>query len=91
MSVRFHEPRCKQKRLRIDTKKWEIHLILYVPIKRFQPGEFAEMDDDEMWVEIIKLARQELLLTGYKILSILSHPILECGRRVKNTPPLYDL
>jgi hypothetical protein len=56
------EPRRKHKKKRVETKKRERHLIVYVPIKRWQTGDRAEMEEDEMWFELLEEAKKEMLL-----------------------------
>ncbi len=50
----FDEPHCKKKKTRVATKKLEWHLIVYVPIKRWQTDERAEMEQDKIWIELIE-------------------------------------
>jgi hypothetical protein len=54
------EPHSKKKKTRVETKK----LIVYVPVKRWLIGKRAEMDEDEMWFELVKEAKKEMLLSG---------------------------
>jgi hypothetical protein len=78
------EPRRKQKKKRVKTKKLERHLIVYVPIMRWPTGDRAEMEEDEMWFELIEEAKKEMLLSGFKK-AIPSPLILDYGRRGKYT------
>ncbi len=43
------EPPRQQKKKLVETKKRELHLIVYVPIERWLTGDGAEMEEDEMW------------------------------------------
>ncbi len=61
------EPFRKIKKTRVEIKKRERHLIVYVPIKRWQTGERAEMEEDEMMFDVAEEARKEMLLSGFKI------------------------
>jgi hypothetical protein len=61
-----NEPRRKQKKKRVETKKRERHLIVYVAIKRWQTGERAEMEEDEMIFDVAEEARKEMQLSGFK-------------------------
>ncbi len=73
----------KHKKKRVETKKREQHLIVYVPIKR-PTGDRAEMKEDEnyeMWFKVVEEARKEMLLSGFKKLSIPSPLILDYRRR----------
>jgi hypothetical protein len=60
------EPRRKQKKKRVETKKQERHLIVYVPIKRWPTGDRAEMEEDEIMFDVADEARKEMLLSGFK-------------------------
>jgi hypothetical protein len=50
----------------VDQQKLEWHLIVYVPIKRWPTGERAEMDKDELWLELIEDVKKEMLLSGFQ-------------------------
>jgi hypothetical protein len=60
------EPFRKKKKTRVETKKQERHLIVYVPIKRWPTGDNAEMEQEEMMFDIAEEARKEMLLSGLK-------------------------
>jgi hypothetical protein len=46
--------------------KRELHLIVYVPIKRWPTCERAEMDEDEVSLELTEDAEKEMLFSGLK-------------------------
>ena len=48
---------------RVETKKLELQLIVYVPIKRRPTGDRAEMEEDEMMFDVAEEARKEMLLS----------------------------
>ncbi len=56
----------KHKKKRVETKKRGRHLIVYMPIKRWQTGERAEMEEDEMMFDVAEEVRKEMLLSGFK-------------------------
>jgi hypothetical protein len=58
----------KIKKKQVETKKWERHLIVtvYVPIKRWQTGDRADMEEEEMMFDVAAEARKEMLLSGFK-------------------------
>jgi hypothetical protein len=60
------EPFREKKKMRVEKKKLERHLIVYVPIKRWQTGERADMDEKEMMFDFAEEARKEILLSGFK-------------------------
>ncbi len=62
-----NEPFRKKKKMRVETKKWERHLIVYVPIKRWLTGDRAEMEEEETMFDVAEEARKEMLLSGLKI------------------------
>jgi hypothetical protein len=81
-----YEPRRKQKKRRVETKKRDRHLIVYVPIKRWPTGDRAEIKEDEMTFDIAEEAHKEMLLSGFnKAIHIPSPPILDYGRRGRYT------
>jgi hypothetical protein len=53
------EPFRKKKKTRTETKKRERHLIVYVPIKRWQTGERADMEEDERMFDVAEEARKK--------------------------------
>jgi hypothetical protein len=56
----------KKKKKRVETKKRERHLIVYVPIKLWQTGDRADMEEEKMMFDIAEEARKEMLLSGFK-------------------------
>ncbi len=60
------EPRRKQKKKLVETKKREQHLIVHVPITRWPTGDSAEMEEDEMMFDVAGEARKAMLLSGFK-------------------------
>ena len=60
------EPFRKKKKTRVETKKRERHLIVYVPIKRWLTGDRADMGEEKMMFDVAEEARKEMLLSGLK-------------------------
>jgi hypothetical protein len=58
------EPFHKKKRTQVDKQKLGQHLIVYVPVTRWQTGERAEMDEDATWFEVAEEARKDMLIAG---------------------------
>jgi hypothetical protein len=77
------EPHSKNKKTQVETKKREWHLIVYVPIKLWQTGERAEMEEDQMWFELIEEAKKKMLLSAFKKAINLKPTYLALGRRGK--------
>jgi hypothetical protein len=63
-----NEPFRKKRKSRTETKKRELHLIvyLYVPIKRWLTDDRADMDEEEMMFDVAEEAHKEMLLSGFK-------------------------
>jgi hypothetical protein len=56
----------KHKKKRVETKKRELHLIVYVPIKRWLTGYRADMEEEELMFDVAEEERKEMLLSGFK-------------------------
>jgi hypothetical protein len=54
----------KKKKMLVETKKRERHLIVYVPIMRWLTGDRAEIEEEEMMFDVAGEARKEMLLSG---------------------------
>ncbi len=51
---------CRKKRKPLtETKKRELHLIVYVPIKRWLTGDRADMDEEEMMFDVAEEAKRK--------------------------------